>query len=111
MIKLLCLSLFLLGIFAGAASGHGHWNSESSQDWLGVGPIYPYGPYYYPVYYENPIYYDTMYYWGWEDYPIYHSVYYPIYSTYYPPYYYPRYYNDFDSFRLGTFGRLHGGNY
>ena len=101
MIKILCLSILLLGLYAGAASGQESWN----QDWLGVGPIYPYGPSY------SPMYYDTAYYVGWEGYPIYHPVYYPIYNTYYHPYHYPYYDNEFKHFPLGTFGMLHGGNY
>ncbi len=83
MIKLLCLSLLLFGIFAGAASGQGRWDQGSSEDWLGAGPIYSYESYY------NPAYYDTMYYWdwdynpyyiNWEDYPYYWDGY-PIYHS------------------------------
>lgn len=120
MIKILCLSLLLLGIFAGGAYGNEHWSQESSGDWLGAGPIYPYGPFYYPMYY------GSAYYVGWEDYPIYSPVYYPIYSTYYRPHYNQYYYDDLyydgfyynkffhkdgDQFRLGTFGVRRGGNY
>ncbi len=117
MIKILCLSLILFSIFGGAAFGHEHWNSESSQDWLGVGMIYSYGSYYYPVYNDAIYYWDWNgypYYINWEDYPyywegnpIYHPSYYPVYSAYN----YPRYYDDFNSFPLGTFGMRHGGNY
>ncbi len=119
MIKILCLSLFILGIFAGAASGYGHWDKDYSGDWLGAGPIYQshYEPYYYPINYNtiywnwdySPYYWnweDYPYYWDWEDYPFYHSVYYPIYSIHYP-----HYYDDSDHFVLGTFGEKRGGNY
>ncbi len=111
--KILYLSLFILGLFAVTACGHGYGNQEYSGDWLGIGPIYPYGPLY------SPMYYGSAYYMGWEDYPIYSPVYYPVHSAnYYPdydPYYYPNYYSSIyysgDRFPLGTFGMRHGGNY
>ncbi len=116
------MSILLFGLLAGAASGQESWNLGSSEDWLSVGPVKHVGPYYipnsdlpegtqkflntYPGY--TPFYY-------WYYYPVYSPSYYPInyWASY--PYYYPYYYNPYysgsDSFRLGTFGQFHGGNY
>lgn len=116
--------VLIFSLLIGIASSQGSWNLGSSEDWLSVGPVIHYGPYYYPnsdLPLETQRFLNTY-----PSYtPFYYSNYYPIYSpnyylTYYPYYYpdyyyyypyYSPYYSNFDSYPLGTFGLFHGGNY
>jgi hypothetical protein len=68
----------------------------------------------YPYSHDYPYYNQYFYPYYYPSYPSYYYPYYPFYRSYYPSYYYPinRYYiYPFDSYPLGTFGLIAGGNY
>ncbi|MFB3763919.1 MAG: hypothetical protein ACE14P_01570 [Methanotrichaceae archaeon] len=48
MLKILCLSVLLMGLLMGSASSQ-LWDLGSPQDWLSSGPVYITGPYYTPI--------------------------------------------------------------
>jgi hypothetical protein len=103
----------LLGLII-LASMFGSVGQSLMQTYATYARDYPYS-YDYPFSHDYSYYNQYFYPYLYPLYPSYYNSYnYPFYRYYYPSYYYPinRYYiYPFDSYPLGTFGLIAGGNY